>query len=177
MVKHTPDNIKQDFYLKYSDIKNYNELAIKKNTTTTNLKEIFKNNIWSLKNLAEELEKKQIIEHNNFYNAFTSDVYLLDFKKQPKLNVITIKDFYNYKFQDGKTTRNELNYINTFKSWINNIFTDHKTDLNFNYFVLNQNEITILKIQGLPSIKIINYVLKILSHYYSVFIYCFHPYG
>ena len=40
-----------------------------------------------------------------------------------------------------KTTRNELNYINTFKSWINNIFTDHKKDLNFNYFVLNQNEI------------------------------------
>ena len=30
MVKHTPDNIKQDFYLKYSDIKNYNDLAIKK---------------------------------------------------------------------------------------------------------------------------------------------------
>ena len=104
MVKHTPDNIKQDFYLKFSDPKNYNELSIKKNTTTTNLKDIFNNNIWSLKTLAEELQKKQIIEHNNFYNAFLSDVYLLHFKKQPKINTITIKDFYNYKFQDGKTT-------------------------------------------------------------------------
>ena len=141
MVKHTPDNIKQDFYFKFSDPKNYNDLIIKKNNITTNLKEIFNNNIWSLKTLAEELQTKQIIEHNNFYTAFLSDVYLLDFKKQPKINTITIKDFYDYKFQDGKTTRNELNYINTFKSWINNIFTDHKKDLNFNYFVLNQNEI------------------------------------
>jgi hypothetical protein len=93
MVKHTPDNVKQDFYLKYSDTKNYNDLAIKKNTTTTNLKEIFNSNIWGLKTLAEELQKKQIIEHNNFYNAFLSDVYLLDFKKQPKFNNITIKGF------------------------------------------------------------------------------------
>ena len=141
MVKHTPDNIKQDFYLKYSDTKNYNDLAIKKNTTTTNLKEIFNNNIWSLKNLAEELEKKQIIEHNNFYNAFLSDVYLLDFKKQPKLNVITIKDFYNYKFQDTKKDTTETGYITTFKAWVNNIFIDHKKDLNFNYFVLNHNDV------------------------------------
>ena len=171
MVKHTPDNVKQDFYLKYSDTKNYNDLVLKKNTTTINLKEIFKNNLWSFKNLAEELEKKQIIEHNNFYNAFTSDVYLLDFKKQPKLNVITIKDFYNYKFQDGKTTRNELNYINTFKSWINNIFTDHKTDINFNYFVLNQNEILFklieyrnIKNNSLESLrKDLNLLLKILK--------------
>ena len=171
MVKHTPDNVKQDFYLKYSDTKNYNDLAIKKNTTTTNLKEIFNNNIWGLKTLAEELQKKQIIEHNNFYNAFLSDVYLLDFKKQPKLNNITIKDFYNYKFQDGKTQRNELNYINTFKSWINNIFTDHNKDLNFNYFVLNQNEILYklieyrnLKNNSLESLrKDLNLLLKILK--------------
>jgi len=141
MLKHTPENIKQAFYYKFSNPKNYNELAIKKNTTTTNLKEIFKNNIWSLKGIAEELEKKQIIEHNNFYNAFLSDVYLLDYKKQPTIKTITIKDFYNYKYQDGNTPRTELNYINTFKSWINNIFTDHKKDLNFNYFIMNQNEV------------------------------------
>ena len=30
MVKHTPENIKQDFYFKYSDPKNYNDLTIKK---------------------------------------------------------------------------------------------------------------------------------------------------
>ena len=59
MVKHTPDNIKQDFYLKYSNTKNYNDLTLKKNTTTTKLKEIFNKNIWVLKTLAEELEKKK----------------------------------------------------------------------------------------------------------------------
>jgi len=171
MVKHTPDNIKQDFYFKFSDPKNYKDLTIKKTNITTNLKEIFNNNIWSLKTLAEELQNKQIIEHNNFYNAFLSDVYLLDFKKQPKINTITIKDFYDYKFQDGKTTRNELNYINTFKSWINNIFTDHKKDLNFNYFVLNQNEILYklieyrnIKNNSLESLrKDLNLLLKILK--------------
>ena len=70
-----------------------------------------------------------------------SDVYLLDYTKQPKIKTITIKDFNDYKFNEGKTERNELNYINTFKSWINNIFIDHKKDINFNWFVLNQNEV------------------------------------
>ena len=171
MSKHTPDNVKQDFYFKFSNTNNYKDLTIKKNSITTNLKEIFNKNIWNLKTLAEQLEHKQIIEHNNFYNAFLSDVYILDFKKQPKLNTITIKDFYNYKFQDGKTTRNELNYINTFKSWINNIFIDHKKDLNFNYFVLNQNEALFklieyrnLKNNSLESLrKDFNLLLKILK--------------
>ena len=94
-----------------------------------------------LKGPGARTRKKTIIEHNNFYNAFMSDVYLLDYKKEPKIKTITIKDFNNYKFNEGKTERNELNYINTFKSWINNIFTEHKKDLNFNWFVLNQNEV------------------------------------
>jgi hypothetical protein len=119
--KFTPENVKQDFYNKYSNVSNYKELTIKKNITTTNLKKLFNNNSWNLKDQAQELEKKQIIEHNNFYNAFLSDVYLLDYKKEPKIKTITIKDFNNYKFNEGKTERNELNYINTFKSWINNI--------------------------------------------------------
>ena len=88
----------------------------------------------------QELEKKQLIEHN-FYNGFLSNVYLLDYNKQPKIKTITIKDFNDFKFNKGKTQRNELNYINTFKAWINKIFTDHKKDLNFNWFVLNQNEV------------------------------------
>jgi len=94
-----------------------------------------------LKGPGPRTRKKQLIEHNNLYNAFLSDVYLLDYTKQPKMKTITIKDFNNYKFNEGKTERNELNYINTFKSWINNIFIDHKRDLNFNWFVLNQNEV------------------------------------
>ena len=30
MRKHTPENIKQDFYNKYSNVSNYNNLTIKK---------------------------------------------------------------------------------------------------------------------------------------------------
>ena len=30
MRKHTPENIKQDFYNKYSNVSNYNTLTIKK---------------------------------------------------------------------------------------------------------------------------------------------------
>lgn len=139
--KFTPENVKQDFYNKYSNVSNYKDLTIKKNDVTNKLKELFNNNIWNLKQQAQELEKKQIIEQNNFYNGFLSNVYLLDYKTTPKIKTITIKDFYNYKFNNGKTTRNELNYINTFKSWINNIFIEHKKDINFNWFVLNQNEV------------------------------------
>ena len=120
MRKHTPENIKQDFYNKYSNVSNYNNLTIKKNKVTTDLKDIFNNNIWNLKEQAQELEKKQLVEHNNFYNAFLSNVYLLDYKTVPKIKTITIKDFYNYKFNEGKTERNELNYIKTLKSWIKN---------------------------------------------------------
>ena len=155
--KHTPENIKQEFYNKYSNTSNYKELGIKNNKITTDLKNIFNNNIWNLKDQAQELEKKQLIEHNNFYNGFLSNVYLLDYNKQPKIKTITIKDFNDYKFNEGKTQRNELNYINTFKSWVNNIFTDHKKDLNFNWFVLNQNEV-LFKLLNIEIIIII--VLK-----------------
>ena len=67
MSKHTPENVKQEFYNKYSNTSNYKDLTIKKNATTTNLKNIFNNNSWNLKDQAQELEKKQIIEHNNIY--------------------------------------------------------------------------------------------------------------
>ena len=80
-------------------------------------------------------------ERENFCNAFLCNVYLLDYKTIPKTKTITIKDFYNYKFNEGKTQRNELNSINTFKSWINNVFTDRQKELYFNWFVLNQNEV------------------------------------
>ena len=79
MKKHTPENIKQDFYNKYSNVSNYNNLTIKKNKVTTDLKDIFNNNVWNLKEQAQELEKKQLVEHNNFYNAFLSNVHLLDY--------------------------------------------------------------------------------------------------
>ena len=44
MSKHTPENVKQEFYNKYSNTSNYKNLVIKKNNVTTNLKNIFNNN-------------------------------------------------------------------------------------------------------------------------------------
>jgi hypothetical protein len=88
--KFTPENVKQDFYNKYSNVSNYKELTIKKNNVTTNLKNLFNKNIWNLKDQAQELEKKQIIEHNNIYNGFLSDVYLLDYNKQPKIKTMSL---------------------------------------------------------------------------------------
>jgi hypothetical protein len=58
-------------------------------------------------------------------------LYLLDYKTVPKIKIITIKDLYNYEFNEGKTERNELNCIDTFKSWINNIFPDRQKEINF----------------------------------------------
>ena len=81
-TKFTPENVKQEFYNKYSNVSNYKELAIKKNIVTTNLKKIFNNNSWNLKEQAQDQEKKQIIEHNNFYNGFLMEalaVYKFEF--------------------------------------------------------------------------------------------------
>jgi hypothetical protein len=57
--KFTPENVKQDFYNKFSNVSNYKEVTIKKNNVTTNLKKIFNNNSWNLKEQAQELEKNK----------------------------------------------------------------------------------------------------------------------
>ncbi len=36
MSKHTAENVKQEFYNKYSNTSNYKDLTNKRNTTTTN---------------------------------------------------------------------------------------------------------------------------------------------
>ena len=141
MPKHTPENVKQDFYNKSSNISNYKNLTIKKNKITSDLKELFNKNVLQIKNLSQELEKKAIIEHNNIYNAFLSDVYLLDYKTEPTLKTILIKDFKAHKYQGTITDKTEKDYNDNFNNWINNIFQEHKKDLNFNWFVLNQNEV------------------------------------
>jgi hypothetical protein len=74
------------------------------------------------------------------YNAFFSDVYLLDYTKQPKIKTITIKDFIDYKFNEGKTQRDELNYIDTFKVGLIMYLLIIKK-LKFYWFVFNQNEV------------------------------------
>ncbi len=70
--------------------------------------------------------KKTKFEHNNVYYVFLSDVCLLDYNKQPKIKTIVIQDFNDYKINEGKPERNELNNIYTFKSWINNILLNTK---------------------------------------------------
>ena len=46
--KFTPENVKQDFYNKYSNVSNYKELTIKKNNVTTNLKKVFNNKLGNI---------------------------------------------------------------------------------------------------------------------------------
>ena len=75
------------------------------------------------------------------YNAFLNGVYLLDYKTKPKIKSIIKKDFFNYKYKGENTDRTELNYINVYKAWINNIFQEHSTDVNLDWFIYNQNEV------------------------------------
>jgi len=130
--KFTPENVKQDFYNKSSNISNYKNLTIKKNKITSDLKDLFNKNILEIKFLSQQYEKKAIIEHNNIYNAFMSEVYLLDYKTEPKLKTILIKDFKQHKYQGTTKDKTEKDYNDSFNNWINNIFTDRKKDLNFN---------------------------------------------
>ena len=55
--KFTPENVKQDFYNKSSNISNYKNLTIKK--ITSDLKELLNKNVLNINNLSQQLEKKQ----------------------------------------------------------------------------------------------------------------------
>ena len=135
----TPKIVKDTFYLTWSNPKNYNELTIKKNAITKQLENIYNSNIWNLKTQSEELNKK--IEYNGIFNGFTNNIYLLDYKQKPKITTIIKKDFYGYKYKGDNKDRTELNYINVYKAWINNIFPEHANDLNLDFFIYNQNEV------------------------------------
>ena len=139
MSKKIPKIIKDTFYLEWSKPSNYKDLVIKKNKVTKDLETIYSKNIWNLKEQSIELSKK--IEYKGIYNAFLNGVYLLDYKTKPQINSISKKDFYNYKYKGDNTERTELNYINVYKAWINNIFPEHASDINFDWFILNQNEV------------------------------------
>ena len=119
--KFTPENVKQDFYNKSSNISNYKNLTIKKYKITSDLKELFNKNVLEIKNLSQQLEKKAIIEHNNIYNAFLSDVYLLDYKTEPTLKTILIKDFKAHKYQGTTTDKTEKDYNDNFNNFINKL--------------------------------------------------------
>jgi hypothetical protein len=139
MTKKSPTILKIHFILNWSKPSNYKDLSFKKNAITKQLENIFNNNIWNLKEQSEQLSKK--IEYKGIYNAFLNGVYLLDYKTKPKIISINKKDFFNYKFKGENTDRTELNYINVYKAWINNIFQEHSTDNNLDWFIYNQNEV------------------------------------
>ena len=139
MSKKIPKVIKDSFYLEWSKPSNYKDLVIKKNKINKDLEQIYNNNNWNLKEQSIELSKK--IEYKGIYNAFINGVYLLDYKQKPQITSITKKDFYNYKYKGTNTERTELNYINVYKAWVNNIFPEHTSDNNLDWFILNQNEV------------------------------------
>lgn len=164
-----PIIVKNNFYDEYSKPDNYVFLTIKKNKITNQLINLYNNNILNLKNKAEALSNN--IQHNKMYDAFKNGIYLLDYKSTPTINSINVKDFLNFKYKGNNVERTELNYINTFKSWISKFFQEHHNDTNFNWFVVNQNEV-LLKLleyrsknnQSIESLrKDINLLLKILK--------------
>ena len=169
MSKKTPQVIKDSFYLVYCNPSNYKDLIIKKNTITKQLEQIYYNNIWNLDEQSNELSKK--IEYKGIYNSFKNGVYLLDYKVKPQIISITKKDFFNYKYKGENTERTELNYINVYKSWVNNIFPEHASDLNLDYFIYNQNEVLykLLEYRNNNNLKLetvrkdINLLLKLLK--------------
>ncbi len=64
-----PESIKEIFYNKWQEPSNYKDLIIRNNSTTNKLKELFNNNFWNLKDLANELKEKSEVEHVDFFNA------------------------------------------------------------------------------------------------------------
>ena len=164
-----PQNIKDSFYFEFCKPSNYKDLSIKKNAINNKLENIYNNNIWNLKEQSEQLSKK--IEYKGIYNAFLNGVYLLDYKTKPKIKSIIKKDFFNYKYKGENTDRTELNYINVYKAWINNIFQEHSTDINLDWFIYNQNEVLLklLEYRNINNLKLetirkdINLLLKLLN--------------
>ncbi len=60
------------------------------------------------------------------YDSWMNNIYLLDYKRKPKITTILKDDFYNFDYQGDNTKRTETTYINVYKSWINNIFINQK---------------------------------------------------
>ena len=139
MSKKLPKIIKDTIYLEWSKPKNYKDLVIKKNNVTKDLEQIYNNNIWNLKDQSAELSKK--IEYKGIYNAVISGEYLLHYKLKPQITSVGRKELFNYKFKGNNTELTELNYIHGYKAWINNIFPEHSSDTNLDWFILNRNEV------------------------------------
>ena len=140
--RFAPQNVKDDFYNKFQTPKNYKTLKIKVNKTTKDLKDIFNNNVWNLKDKALKLQQVTKAENNEYYNSWLNEVYLLDYIKVPKMKDINKDDFLKLKYKtEGNTDRTELNNVSHFKTWINNIFPEQVKFNNLNWFCTNQKEI------------------------------------
>jgi hypothetical protein len=139
----TPKTVKENFYFKFSNAESYKDLTIKKNQLTKDLINLYNNNTWNLKGKAEALDEKTKVEHNNNFNSFLNSVYLLDYIKTPKIiTSINKNDFYKLIYKDeSNTDRTEKNYIDGVKKWVKYIFVDHDKDLNFDWFIINQNKV------------------------------------
>ena len=167
--KFTPAIVRDDFFLTFSNPSNYNDLTIKNNNISKQLLEIYNNNIWNLKEQSIALNKK--LEYNKMYDSWMNNIYLLDYKRKPKITTILKDDFYNFDYQGDNTKRTETTYINVYKSWINNIFINQKNSNTMEWFIINQSEV-LLKLleyrnknnQSLETLrKDINLLLKFLK--------------
>ena len=137
-----PETVKEIFYNTWQDPNNYKDLIIRNNSTTTKLKNIFNNNNWNLKELADDLEEKSRIEHVNFFNSWLNGVYLLDHSKTIKMKILTVESLYNYELKDPKISETTENtYIAFYKAWINNIFPKYQNETTLNWVVKNQNHV------------------------------------
>lgn len=166
-----PESEEEIFYNIFQYPNNYKTLKIKDDETTEALKQLFNNNEWDLKIKAEELEEKNKIEHNNFYNSFLNNIHLLDYNKAPKFKSLLVDDFINYKLiKEGNTESTEKVYITYFNSWINNIFPRRKNDSTLDWIILNQNKVLLKlfdyrsKNNKLSTFRLdINVILKLLK--------------
>jgi hypothetical protein len=141
--------VKDNFYNDFQKLENYKDLHIKRNSITTDLKQIFYSNVWDLKNKCEELKKSNKAENKDYYNAFLNDIYLLDYKEKPKIKTIKTDDFLNFKYNENvDNTRNEANYISHFNTWLNLFFPEQVGQKNLNWFVFNQNKVLLTLLNG-----------------------------
>ena len=137
-----PESVKEIFYNTWQDPNNYKDLIIRNNSTTTKLKNIFNNNNWNLKELADDLEEKSRIEHVNFFNSWLNGVYLLDHSKTIEMKTLTVESLYNYELKDPKISETTENtYIAFYKAWINNIFPKYQNETTLDWVIKKQNHV------------------------------------
>jgi len=62
--------VKDYSYNDFQKLQNYKDLHIKRNSITTDLKQIFYSTVWDLKNKCLQFKKSNKAENKDHYNAF-----------------------------------------------------------------------------------------------------------